>query len=94
LKDNGKLFLSVKLTIVYIWMHTLCHPKNILATSIEYSIHMDGIILFMWKIFDFHGKNILKRLNVVHKSYAHVLATHRSQARHSCSHVHTIVVLE
>ncbi len=62
-----------------------CHPKNILATLIKYSIHMDEIILSMWKIFGLHGKNILKRLYVAHKSYAHMLATHRSQAHWSCS---------
>jgi hypothetical protein len=70
------------------------HPKNILATLIEYFIHVDKIILSMWKIFSLHGKNILKRLYVVHKSYAHMFITHSSQAHCSCSHVHTIVVLK
>jgi hypothetical protein len=73
---------------------TFCHPKNILATLTKYFIHMDEIILSMWKIFGLHGKNILKRLYVAHKSYAHMLVIHRSQAHCSCSHVHTIVVLE
>jgi hypothetical protein len=75
-------------------MHILYHPKNILTTLLKYSIHVDEIILSMWKIFGLHGKNILKRFYLAHKSYVHVLATHHSQAHRSCSHVHMIVVLE
>jgi hypothetical protein len=44
---------------------------------------VDGIFLFMWKIFGLHGKNKLKKLCATHKS-----STHCSRA-----HVHMIVVL-
>jgi hypothetical protein len=78
---------------MYIWMSILYHPKNILGTPIGYYIHVDGIFFFTWKIFGLHGKNILKRLCVVHKSSIHVLVIHHSQAHHSCSHSHTIIAL-
>jgi len=41
--------------------------------SVKYFIHMDGILLSMWRIFGLRGKNIPKRFYVVHKKFVYVL---------------------
>jgi hypothetical protein len=55
---------------------------------VEYFVHVDGIFLSTWRIFNLHGKNIFKRFYDVHKILAH-----RSQAHRSCSCAHTIATL-
>jgi hypothetical protein len=44
---------------------------------------MNGIFLSMWRIFGLHGKNILQRFCVAHKSLPH----------HSRSHSHMVATL-
>jgi hypothetical protein len=52
-----------------------------------------NIFIYMEKIFNLHGKDILQKLCATHKSSAYMLIIHCSQAHYSHSHAHAITTL-
>jgi hypothetical protein len=52
-----------------------------------------NIFIYMEKIFNLRGQNILQKLCATHKSSTHMLIIHHSQAHCSHSHAHAIMTL-